>query len=44
LGDHDGLQIFEATDDETATTIILYLVTMGNVHASTCLAYIAAEI
>jgi len=43
LGDHDGLLILEAPDDETATAAILHLQAMGNVHASTCRAYTAAE-
>jgi uncharacterized protein with GYD domain len=43
LGDHDGLLILEAPDDETATAVILHLGAMGNVHTSTCRAYTAAE-
>jgi uncharacterized protein with GYD domain len=43
LGDHDGLVILEAPDDETATAVILHLGTMGNVHTSTCRAFTAAE-
>jgi uncharacterized protein with GYD domain len=43
LGDHDGLLILEAPDDETATAVILHLGEMGNVHTSTCRAYTAAE-
>ena len=43
LGDHDGLLIFEAQDDETATAVILHLGAMGNVHTSTCRAYTASE-
>jgi uncharacterized protein with GYD domain len=43
LGDHDGLLILEAPDDETATAAILHLGAMGNVHTSTCRAYTASE-
>lgn len=43
LGDHDGLLILEAPDDETATAAVLHLGAMGNVHTSTCRAYTAAE-
>ncbi len=43
LGDHDGVLIFEADDDETATTMLLHLGSMGNVHTSTCRAFTAAE-
>ena len=43
LGDHDGLLILEAPDDETATAAILHLGAMGNVHTTTCRAFTAAE-
>jgi uncharacterized protein with GYD domain len=43
LGDHDGLLIIDAPDDETATAAILHLSAMGNVHTCTCRAYSAAE-
>lgn len=43
LGDHDGLLILEAPDDETATAVVLHLGAMGNVHTSTCRAFTAAE-
>ena len=43
LGDHDGVLIFEAADDETATTLLLHLGAMGNVHTTTCRAFTAAE-
>ncbi len=43
LGDHDGLLILEAPDDETATAAILHLGARGNVHTSTYRAYTAAE-
>ena len=29
LGDHDGVLIFEAPDDETATTLLLHLAALG---------------
>ena len=44
LGDHDGLLILEAPDDETATAVMMHLAAMGNVHTSTCRAYTAAEL
>jgi uncharacterized protein with GYD domain len=43
LGDHDGVLIFEAADDETATTLLLHLGASGNVHTSTVRAFTAAE-
>jgi uncharacterized protein with GYD domain len=43
LGEHDGLLILEAPDDEAATAAILHLGAMGNVHTSTCRAFTAAE-
>jgi uncharacterized protein with GYD domain len=43
LGDHDGVLIFEAPDDETATTLLLHLGAKGNVHTSTCRAFTATE-
>ena len=43
LGDYDGLLIFEAPDDETATTLLLHLGALGNVHTSTVRAFTAAE-
>jgi uncharacterized protein with GYD domain len=43
LGDHDGLLVLEAPDDETATAAILHLGAMGNVHTTTCRAFTAAE-
>jgi len=42
-GDHDGLLILEAPDEDAATTAILHLGAKGNVHTSTCRAYTAAE-
>lgn len=43
LGDHDGLLILEAPDDQTATAAILHLGAMGNVHTATCRAFSVAE-
>lgn len=43
LGDHDGLLILEAPDDETATALLLHLGALGNVHTTTCRAFTAAE-
>ncbi|MFO0810588.1 MAG: GYD domain-containing protein [Gemmataceae bacterium] len=43
LGDYDGLLILEAPNDEAATTAILHLGAMGNVHTSTVRAFNAAE-
>ena len=43
LGEHDGLLILEAADDETATAAVLHLGAMGTVHTTTCRAFTAAE-
>ncbi len=43
LGDYDGLLIFDAPDDETATTLLLHLGALGNVHTSTVRGFNAAE-
>src|ERR1700676_4339016 len=43
MGDHDGVLLFEAPDDETATTLLLHLGAMGNVHTSTVRAFTALE-
>jgi uncharacterized protein with GYD domain len=43
MGDHDGVLIFEAPDDETATTLLLHLGASGDVHTSTVRAFTAAE-
>ncbi|MCE9530317.1 MAG: GYD domain-containing protein [Planctomycetes bacterium] len=43
MGDHDGVLIFEAPDDETATTLLLHLGASGNVHTTTVRAFTAAE-
>jgi uncharacterized protein with GYD domain len=43
LGDHDGVLIFEAADDETATGLLLHLGALGNVHTTTVHAFSAVE-
>ncbi|MDZ4818445.1 MAG: GYD domain-containing protein [Planctomycetota bacterium] len=43
MGEHDGALIFEAADDETATTLLLHLEAEGCVHTSTARAFTAAE-
>jgi uncharacterized protein with GYD domain len=43
LGTYDGLLIFEADDDETATALMLQVAASGNVHTSTTRAFTAAE-
>ncbi len=44
LGTFDGLLIFDAPNDETATAAMLQLASAGNVHTSTCRAFDAGEI
>lgn len=43
LGDHDGLIVLDAPDDETATAALLQLSALGNIHTSTCRAFTAGE-
>jgi len=43
LGAFDGLLIFEAPDDETATALLLHLGSLGNVQTTTARAFTAAE-
>ena len=43
LGSFDGLLVFEAPDDETATAAMLYLGSFGNVQTQTARAYQADE-
>jgi uncharacterized protein with GYD domain len=43
LGKYDGLVIFEAPDDETATALMLQLGSQGNVQTTTTRAFSAAE-
>ena len=43
LGAYDGLVIFDAPDDETATALMLLLGSQGNVQTTTTRAFAAAE-
>jgi len=43
LGAFDGVLIFEAADEETATAAILHLGSLGNVQTQTARAFSAAE-
>lgn len=43
LGEHDGVFIFDAPDDETATALMLHLGSLGNVQTSTSRAFTANE-
>ena len=43
LGAHDGVAIFEAPDDETATNFILSADELGNVRSETLRGFTAAE-
>jgi uncharacterized protein with GYD domain len=43
LGRFDGLLIFDAPDEETATATMLQLASLGNVRTQTSRAYRAAE-
>jgi uncharacterized protein with GYD domain len=43
LGDYDGLLILEAPDDIVATTALLHLGALGNVHTTTVRAFNSAE-
>ena len=43
LGDHDGVLIFEAPNDETATALLLQLGALGNVHTTTVRAFNSVE-
>jgi uncharacterized protein with GYD domain len=43
LGAYDGLLIFEAPDDETATALMLHIGAMGNVQTTTARAFTATE-
>ncbi len=44
LGPSDGLLVFEAADDETATALMLHLSSQGNVQTQTSRAFTAGEI
>ena len=43
LGPFDGVVVFDAPDDETATALMLHLASFGNVRTQTARAYEAAE-
>lgn len=43
LGAFDGLLIFEAADDESATALMLHVGSLGNVQTTTTRAFNAAE-
>ena len=43
LGAYDGLLLFEASDDETATALMLQIGISGNVQTTTARAFTAAE-
>ena len=43
LGPFDGLVIFDAPDEETATALMLHLGSFGNVHTQTARAYDTEE-
>jgi len=43
LGAYDGLLIFEAPDDETASGLLLHLAAEGNIQTTTARAFTAAE-
>ncbi|MFG0335257.1 MAG: GYD domain-containing protein, partial [Maioricimonas sp. JB049] len=43
LGESDGMLIFEAPDDETATALLLHLGAAGNVQTTTARAFTSAE-
>jgi uncharacterized protein with GYD domain len=44
LGPFDGLLVFDAPDDETATAAMLQLSSAGNVHTQTMRAFKASEV
>ena len=44
LGDSDGVLIFNAPDEVTATAAMLYLSSQGNVHTATSRAFDSSEI
>ena len=43
LGASDGLLIFDAPDEETATAVVLYVGSLGNVQTTTARAFNAEE-
>jgi uncharacterized protein with GYD domain len=44
LGSFDGLLIFDAPDDETATALLLRIGALGNVQTTTARAFTASQI
>ncbi len=44
LGDHDGVLVFDAADDETAAALMLDLAAQGNVTTKTLRAFGPSEI
>ncbi|MBI4664124.1 MAG: GYD domain-containing protein, partial [Verrucomicrobia bacterium] len=43
LGEYDGAIIFDSPDEETATSLMLALGSLGNVHTTTLRAFSAPE-
>jgi len=43
LGAHDGVVLFQAKDDAAATSLMMALSALGNVHTTTMRAFDAAE-
>jgi uncharacterized protein with GYD domain len=43
LGENDGVIIFDAPDDQSATAVMLQVSSQGFVHTSTCRAFAATE-
>src|SRR5260221_7516347 len=43
LGSFDGVIVFDAPDDETATAAMLFLSSKGNVHTTTARAFESTE-
>ncbi len=43
LGAYDGLLVFDAPDDETATALLLHLGSQGNLQTTTARAFTASE-
>jgi uncharacterized protein with GYD domain len=43
LGAYDGVIVFDARDDEAATSVMLALAALGNVHTRTLRAFNAAQ-
>jgi len=43
MGEHDGVLIFEAADDETAAAVMAQVGSLGNVHTSTVRAFSSTE-